>query len=157
MTASGAFSWSCVGPPDGAAAGVVRAGVDRVELDEFRRTLDVAGDRFLERIYTSAEIAICAGRVNRLATRFAAKEAVAKVLGTGIRGVGWREVEVFTAAHGEPRLILHDRARGRAERLGIASIGISLTHTAVVAEAFVVALCTAADAEQWIREETRHG
>jgi len=157
MTARGTFSWCCVVPPDGAAAGIVRAGVDRVELDEFRRSIDAAGDRFLERIYTPAEIAFCADRVDRLATRFAAKEAVAKLLGTGIRGVGWREVEVFTASHGEPHLILHDRARDRADRLGIASIGVSLTHTAAVAEAFVVGLCTVPDAEQWIREETSHG
>lgn len=157
MTASSTFSWSCVVPPDGAAAGVVRAGVDRVELDEFRRTLDVAGKGFLERIYTPAEIAFCAGRVNRLATRFAAKEAVAKMLGTGFRGLGWREVEVLTSSHGEPHLILHDRARDRVGFLGITSISVSLTHTAAAAEAFVVALCTGPDAEQWIREETSHG
>jgi holo-[acyl-carrier protein] synthase len=157
MTAPGTFYWSDVAAPGGAAAGVIRAGVDRVELDEFRRTLDVAGEGFLERIYTSAEIAFCAGRVNRLATRFAAKEAVAKVLGTGVRGLGLREIEVLTSPHGEPHLILHDRARDRAACLGITSISVSLTHTAVAAEAFVVALCTGPDAEQWIREETSHG
>jgi holo-[acyl-carrier protein] synthase len=157
MTALSTFAWSDVAPRDGAAAGVVRAGVDRVELNEFRRTLEVAGSGFVERIYTTAEIAFCADRVNRLATRFAAKEAVAKMLGTGFRGLGWQEIEVLTSSHGEPHLILHDRARDHAGRLGIASIGVSLTHTAVAAEAFVVALCTALDAEQWIREETSHG
>ncbi len=99
----------------------------------------------------------CAGRVNRLATRFAAKEAVAKVLGTGFRGLGWQEVEVLTSPHGEPHVVLHDRARKRADHLGMRSIGVSLTHTTVAAEAFVVALCTGPAAEQSIREETDHG
>jgi holo-[acyl-carrier protein] synthase len=156
VTVTGTFSWIDVGVPDGAAAGFVRAGVDRVELDDFRRGLEVAGDAFVARIYTPAEIAHCAGRVDRLATRFAAKEAVSKMLGTGIRGVSWREIEALTSPHGEPHLVLHDRARDRADALGVTSIGISLTHTAVTAEAFVVALCTAPDARQWIREERSH-
>jgi holo-[acyl-carrier protein] synthase len=157
MIPAEAFSWSSVVPPDGTAAGTVRAGVDRVELAEFQRTVDAAGDRFLDRIFTPDEIADCAGRVHRLATRFAAKEAVAKVLGTGMRGVGWREIEVLTSSHGEPHLVLHDRAWDRADRLGMRSIGVSLTHTTVAAEAFVVALCTGPDAEQSIREESDHG
>jgi holo-[acyl-carrier protein] synthase len=157
MTASGTFFWSDVAPPDGVAAGVVRAGVDRVELDEFRRTLDVTGKGFIERIYTPREVAFCVGRANRLATRFAAKEAVAKMLGTGIRGLTWREIEVLTSPHGEPHLILHDRVRARAHRLGIISLGLSLTHTTAVAQAFVVALCTGQGAEQWIREEASYG
>jgi holo-[acyl-carrier protein] synthase len=157
MTISGTFSWSDVAAPGGAAAGVIRAGVDRVELDEFRHTLDVVGKRFLERVYTPVEIGFCAGRVERLATRFAAKEAAAKVFGTGFRGLGWREIEVLSSPHGEPHLILHHRARDLADRLGITSISLSLTHTAVAAEAFVVALCISPDAEQCIREETRPG
>ena len=157
MTISGTFSWSDVAAPGGAAAGVIRAGVDRVELDEIRNTLQVVGKGFLERVYTPAEISFCAGRVERLATRFAAKEAVAKMLGTGFRGLGWREIEVLSSPHGEPHFLLHHRARDRANRLGITSISVSLTHTAVAAEAFVVALCLSPDAEQWIREETGHG
>jgi holo-[acyl-carrier protein] synthase len=157
MSRVGAFSWSDVVPPDGLVAGVVRAGVDRVELDEFRRTVDVTGDGFLERIFTPQEIAFCAGRVNRLATRFAAKEAVAKVLGTGFRRISWHEVEVLTSPQGEPHLVLHDRARDRANRLGMTSISVSLTHTTVAAEAIVVALSTGADAERLLREEISHG
>ena len=157
MTTAGAFSWIQVVPPDGVAAGIVRAGVDRVELDEFQRSVGVAGDRFLERTFTPGEIAFCVGRLNRLAARFAAKEAVAKVLRTGIRGLGWHEVEVFTSPHGEPHVVLHDRARDRADHLGVMSIGMSLTHTAVVAEAFVIAFCTGTGAEQSIREESNNG
>jgi holo-[acyl-carrier protein] synthase len=157
VTVSGAFSWIQVVPPDGVAAGIVRAGVDRVELDEFQRSVAVGGDRFLQRTFTPQEIAFCAGRVNRLATRFAAKEAVAKILGTGIRGLGWQEVEVLTSPNGEPHVVLHERARDRADHLGLMSIGVSLTHTALTAEAFAVALCTGANAEQSIREESNHG
>jgi holo-[acyl-carrier protein] synthase len=157
MSTPDGFSWSYLVPPAAIAAGIVRAGVDRVELGEFQRTVDVAGHGFLERIFTPEEIAFCAGRTDRLATRFAAKEAVAKVLGTGFRGVGWREVEVMTSQNGEPHLALHDRAQHHAKRLGVTSISVSLTHTTVAAEAFVVALCTDADAEQWVREEISHG
>jgi holo-[acyl-carrier protein] synthase len=157
VSPAGEFSWCQVLLPDGLAAGVVRAGVDRVELDEFQRTIDVAGHGFLARTFTPQEIAFCDGRLNRLAVRFAAKEAVAKVLGTGFRRLGWREIEVVTAPHGEPHFILHDRAREYADRLGMTSISVSLTHTKVVAEAFVVALCTAADAEQWVRERVGNG
>ena len=157
MSPSGSFSWSQVVPPDGTAAGIIRAGVDRVELDEFQRTVTVAGDGFLERTFTPEEIAFCAGRVNRLATRFAAKEAVAKVLGTGFRRLGWHEVEVLTSPHGQPHVVLRDRAWDRAEHLGVRSIAVSLTHTTVAAEAFVVALCAGSGAEQPIREETTHG
>jgi holo-[acyl-carrier protein] synthase len=157
MSVAGSFSWIPVIPPHGTAACTVRAGIDRVELAEFRRSIDVAGDRFLARTFTPDEITFCGGRVHRLAARFAAKEAVAKVLGTGIRGLGWREVEVLTSPHGEPHVLLHDRARDRAERLGMTSIGLSLTHTTVAAEAFVVALCTDPGAEQSIREEITHG
>lgn len=153
MNPSGTFSWMHIVPPDGTAAGIVRAGVDRVELTDFRRTLAAAGDGLLEHVFTAQEIAYCEGRVCRLAARFAAKEAVAKVLGTGFRGIGWREVEVLMSPHGEPHLVLHDRARDRADRLGVRSFGMSLTHTATAAEAFVVALCAGPDADQSIREE----
>jgi holo-[acyl-carrier protein] synthase len=156
VTFSGTFSWIETIAPDGLAAGIVRAGVDRVELNEFRNSVDVAGDAFVRRIFVPAEIAHCAGRVERLATRFAAKEAVSKMLGTGIRNLAWHEIEVVSAPNGEPRLVLRERARKRAEVLGITSISVSMTHTAVSAEAFVVALCTAPEAEQWIREESSH-
>ena len=157
MNALSAFAWTHVPTAEDAIAGVVRAGVDRVELDEFRRTIDVAGQAFVDRIFTRQEIAFCAGRIDRLATRFAAKEAVAKVLGTGFRGLGWLEVEIESAPAGEPQVRLHGRARDRVNNLGITSLALSLTHTTTHAEAFVVALCTNPDAEQLLPEETNHG
>jgi holo-[acyl-carrier protein] synthase len=157
VTALGAFTWTDVATADRAIAGTVRAGVDRVELQDFQRTIDVAGQAFLDRVFTPREMAFCTGRVDRLATRFAAKEAVAKVFSTGIRGLGWLEVEVDSAPVGEPRLRLHARARDRANALGITSLALSLTHTTMAAEAFVVALCTNPDAEQSLPEETNHG
>ena len=69
-------------------------GIDIVEIPRIKGALERWGERFLQRIYTSQEIAYCRGRAPQLASRFAAKEAVMKALGTGIRGVGWREVEV---------------------------------------------------------------
>src|SRR5205823_1675303 len=127
-------------------------GVDRVELAEFQRQVEVAGLGFLDRIYTEQEIAFCAGRLERLATRLAAKEATAKVLGTGFRGLNWHEIEVVSAPWGEPTLVLHERALSRANQLGLTSLALSLTHTTSTAEAFVVALSTHSLAEQPLQQ-----
>ncbi len=120
----------------------VRTGIDRVELDEFQHTVDVAGSRFLDRVFTSEELAFSAGRVERLAGRFAAKEAVVKVLGTGFRGIASCEVEITTAPEGQPGVVLHGRARRRAEDLNITSLAVSITHTKQCAVAVAVGLCT---------------
>jgi holo-[acyl-carrier protein] synthase len=117
----------------------LRGGVDVVDLAQFRRDLGVGGKRFLRRIYTQSELAHCDGREEKLAARFAAKEAVAKALGTGIRGIGWQEIEIVSGTNGEPRVLLHGRARDRAAALGLASWSLSLTHSASVALAMVVA------------------
>jgi holo-[acyl-carrier protein] synthase len=119
---------------------VVHAGVDRVDLAEFGRIMALGGDSFLASVYTGKERAHCEGRVEKLAVRFAAKEAATKALGTGIRAISLTEVEVITAATGQPRLRLHGRANDRALSLGICSISVSMTHTSTTAEAFVVAL-----------------
>jgi len=147
VSALSSFSWTDLAGADGGVAGTVRAGVDRVDLDEFRRTIETAGQAFVERVFTPREIAFCNGRVARLATRFAAKEAVAKVFGTGIRGFGWLDVEVVSSPAGEPDLRLHGRARDRARDLHISSLALSLSHTTTTAEAFVVALCATAPEE----------
>jgi holo-[acyl-carrier protein] synthase len=156
VNALGAFVWTDLAHTNGHDTTSVRAGVDRVELAEFQRQVEVAGHGFLDRIYTAREVAFCAGRVDRLATRLAAKEATAKVLGTGFRGLDWHEIEVLSAPWGEPCLVLHERARSRADHLGMTSLALSLTHSTSVAEAFVVALCTRSLAEQPLQQEINH-
>lgn len=118
---------------------MIATGVDLIEIDRIAATLQRYGERFLRRIYTPDEIAYCRGRAPNLAARFAAKEAVMKSLGTGYRGVGWRDVEVVRAPSGAPSPRLHGRARQRAERLGVTEIGISLSHSRGFALAFAVA------------------
>lgn len=113
-------------------------GVDVVELSRVAKVLHQHGERFLERIYTASEVAYCRGRLRELAARFAGKEAVAKALGTGLRGVSWREIEILPDPQGKPLVFLHGRARQRAEELGFADIAISLTHGNDVAIAVAV-------------------
>ena len=108
---------------------MLSTGVDFIEIDRVAGVLNRYGDRFLRRVFTPAEIAYCRGRAPNLAARFAAKEAVMKSLGTGFRGVGWRDVEVVRAPSGAPSPRLHGRARRRAERLGVTEIAISLSHS----------------------------
>ena len=118
---------------------MIATGVDLIEIDRVAAALERYGERFLRRIYTPGEIEYCRGRAPNLAARFAAKEAVMKALGTGFRGVGWRDVEVVRAASGAPSPRLHGRARRRAERLGVTAISISLSHSRGFALAFAVA------------------
>lgn len=103
-------------------------GVDMIAIDRVRAVLERHGVRFLNRIYTPEEVAYCRGRVPELAARFAAKEAVMKALGTGIRGVGWREIEVLPDRRGKPLLYLYGRATERAAKIGLRSLHVSLTH-----------------------------
>jgi holo-[acyl-carrier protein] synthase len=117
----------------------VHAGIDQVELDDFRRILSTGGEQFLATVYTDGERDHCGGRLERLAARFAAKEAATKALGTGLRGIGPREIEVVSEPNGRPRLRLVGRAHDRAQVLGITSLSLSLTHTESAALALVVA------------------
>ncbi len=117
----------------------VSTGVDVIEIDRIAAALRRFGDRFLNRIYTDEERRRCRGRPEELAARFAAKEAVSKALGTGMRGVLWREIEVVNDPLGKPLVRLHGRARARAEAIGLREFAISLTHGREVAIAFVVA------------------
>ncbi len=119
----------------------VPVGVDIIEIDRIERTLQRFGSRFLERIYTADEISYCRGRPAQLAARFAAKEAVMKALGTGTRGVGWRDVEITRERTGKPRVNLTGRAAARARRLGIRNMGVSISHSHTYAVASVVANC----------------
>lgn len=118
-------------------------GVDIVEVPRIARALERWGERFLRRVYTPQEVAYCRGRVPELAVRFAAKEAVSKALGVGIwwrNGIGWTDAEVVADRLGKPGVVLHGRARARAEALGLAQWALSLSHTREHAIAMVVAL-----------------
>ncbi len=121
---------------------IVGSGIDLVEISRIQQTLDRFGDRFLDRVYTPAEKAYCLGKRNAaesLAARFAAKEAGAKALGTGISfGVTWREIEVVREPSGRPTLAFHGRAAQIASRLGARHAALSLTHTATLAMANVL-------------------
>jgi holo-[acyl-carrier protein] synthase len=120
----------------------LRTGVDSVEIERVRAAIARHGDRFLLRVYTAAEREHCAGRAESLAGRFAAKEAVAKALGSGLwrDGVLWTDVEILRGEEGEPQLLLHGAAQRRAEWLGLTTWSLSLTHDRTHAIAFVVAL-----------------
>ena len=113
-------------------------GVDIVEIERVARAMERWGQRFLNRIYTDAEVKRCRNRVADLAARFAAKEAVMKALGTGARGVGWRDIEVLSNHRGAPIVHLYGRALARAQRLGLDSLAISLSHSRHYAIASVV-------------------
>jgi len=117
----------------------LQVGTDIVEIARIAAALGRFGGRFLERVYTPAERALCRGRVPELAARFAAKEATMKALGTGRRGVGWREVEVLADMRGRPLLRLHGRAASRAASLGLQHLAVSLSHERGHAIAVVVA------------------
>lgn len=120
-------------------AGPYEAGIDAIEPTRIAAALARHGERFLGRVFTPAERALCRGRINSLAARFAAKEAVAKVLGTGLGTVAWREIEILANACGRPVLVLHGAAAARAARLGLRHWSVSLTHLSGLALAMVVA------------------
>ena len=120
--------------------GAVSVGVDIIEIARIRRTVADFGDRFLRRVYTERERERFGSRISELAARFAAKEATSKALGTGIRGIRWREMEVLSNRRGKPVLILHGSAAQRAADLGLVAFDVSLTHSRSEAMAFVVAL-----------------
>jgi holo-[acyl-carrier protein] synthase len=121
---------------------IIGSGIDLVEIDRIQHSMDRFGSRFLDRVYTPAEQTYCLRKrksAESFAARFAAKEAGAKALGTGIGyGVTWREIEVGRAPGGRPTLLFHGRAAQIAAQLGVAHAALSLTHTGQLAYASVV-------------------
>ena len=113
-------------------------GIDVIEIGRVQAVLDRHGERFLRRVYTEDEVRHCRGRVPELAARFAAKEAVMKALGTGVRGVGWRDIEVLPNRRGKPLVFLYGRGAARAETIELRGLEISLTHSKQYAMASVV-------------------
>jgi holo-[acyl-carrier protein] synthase len=117
----------------------LKTGVDIIEISRIQAALGRHGERFLQRVFTPAEVDECRGRAEALAVRFAAKEATTKALGTGIGPVGWLEVETLHKRSGEPYLVLHGRAQQVADYLGLTTFAISLSHSRDNAIAIVVA------------------
>ncbi len=121
---------------------IVGTGIDITEIERIAASHSRYGQRFLDRIYTATEQAYCLRKRNSaesLAARFAAKEAAAKALGTGIsRGVNWLEIEVTREPSGRPSLRFHGRALEFAQRLGVTRSSLSLTHTDSLAMASVI-------------------
>ena len=118
-------------------------GIDLVEVPRIREMLERHGQRFKERTFTAGEIAYCdacADPAMHYAARFAAKEAAAKAIGTGLwsQGVDWRDIEVLREPSGRPTLALHRQAKVHAENLGSSSSLISITHTKELAMAQVI-------------------
>lgn len=122
---------------------VLGLGTDLIEIDRIERSIRRFGNAFLQRIFTPGEIAYCDRKKNAAesyAARFAAKEAGAKALGTGIsRGVGWREFEVRREAGCRPELYLSGRAEEIAQSLGVRRISLSVAHSRSTSIAVVVA------------------
>ena len=111
-----------------APAGTAELGLDVIRVERIREALDRFGDRFVARVLTPAEARYVRGRPETFAGRWAAKEAVSKVLGLGVRGIGWRDIEIERLPTGQPAVRLHGRAAARADQLGVERVAVSITH-----------------------------
>lgn len=118
---------------------VLSLGIDVVDIQSLDRDIAVGGRRFLERIFTKRELEACPGTHDQLAARFAAKEAVAKVLGTGIRGVDWRDIEILPTEAFTNGVVLHGPALSIAQERQMNRIQLSISCTASLAVALAVA------------------
>ena len=116
----------------------IHSGIDIIEIARIKNVLYKHPKRFLEKIFTEYEINYCRGRSTQLAARFAAKEAAMKALGTGVRGVGWKEIEVQRLPSGKPFIKLHGRAMERAKFIGVEKIELSISHSKELATAMVI-------------------
>jgi len=121
---------------------VIAHGIDLVDCERLGRSIARHGRRFLERIYTPAELAYCEGRkrcTEHLAGRFAVKEAVLKVLGTGWRGgIAWTDIEVTNDSLGRPEVTLSGKCRELADEMGLEEILVSITHVETMAMASAI-------------------
>ena len=116
-------------------------GIDIIETARIGAVLEKHDQRFLRRVYTDWEQRYCRHNVLHLAGRWAAKEAVSKVLGLGVRGVGWREIEIRRTPMGQPTVTLHGRAEQRAKALGLREpLSVSISHIKDLAVAVAVGL-----------------
>lgn len=129
-------------PAVAAPAGTTELGIDIIKVDRIRRSIARFGSRFSGRVLTPSERSYVRDRPETFAGRWAAKEAVSKVLGLGVRGIGWKDIEIERMPTGQPAVVLHGRAARRAEQLGMERIAISITHESdyAVAIAFGIRL-----------------
>jgi holo-[acyl-carrier protein] synthase len=114
-----------VAPPP---LGTTELGIDIIRVSRIADSLARFGERFTNRVLTPREAAYVRGRAETMAGRWAAKEAVSKVLGLGVRGIGWRDIEIERLPTGQPAVRLHGRAARRAEQLGMGRVAISISH-----------------------------
>ena len=123
---------------------IVAHGIDLVDCPRIEEMVKRHGERFIDRIFTVAEQAYAEAnkdRIEKLAGRFAAKEAILKLMGTGWRGkIAWTDIEVINNPAGQPEVTLDGEVKKLAEKLGIKHISVSITHTANFAIASAVAL-----------------
>jgi len=124
--------------------GTTELGIDIIRVARIAETLERFGARFETRVLTPGERRYVRGRPPTFAGRWAAKEAVSKVLGLGVRGIGWRDIEIERLPTGQPSIRLHGRAAARAEQLGMGRIAISISHEAEYAVAIAFGIRTAA-------------
>jgi len=119
---------------------ILRTGVDLIENSRVSEVIARHGKHYLERVYTPAELEQCRKNVESLAGRFAAKEAVAKALGTGIGEVTWKEIEILGDEHNAPVLTLRGAAEKKSKELGLLTWSVSISHSLTHAVAFAVAI-----------------
>ena len=109
-------------------SGTTELGIDIIKVDRIAASLTRFGERFTRRVLTPHEQRHVRGRPETMAGRWAAKEAVSKVLGLGVRGIGWRDIEIERLPTGQPSVRLHGRAAARAEQLGMSRVAVSISH-----------------------------
>ena len=123
---------------------IVAHGIDLVDCQRIEQMVQRHGERFTKRVFTAAEQAYARknkNEVEKLAGRFAAKEAVLKLVGTGWRGkIAWTDIEIINNPAGQPEVTLSGEVKKIAEQLGIKHLSVSITHTANFAIASAVAL-----------------
>jgi len=118
---------------------MIRNGVDIIEIDRLAQIRPSIRARFINRVFTESEKALCGDLNACFAGRFAAKEAVSKVLGTGIGEISWKDIEILRGEAGEPVIILHANAKIKEMEIGIQTWAISISHSRTFAIAFVIA------------------
>ena len=115
-------------PPGLVPPGTTELGIDIIKVERIRAALARFGPRFTRRVLTDPERHYVRDRPETMAGRWAAKEAVSKVLGLGVRGIGWRDIEIERLPTGQPAVRLHGRAADRAIQLGMGRIAVSISH-----------------------------